>query len=323
MGKNEIESYETKYDKEGIKIIKHKIIEINELIKKLVEWHDEIVGIMLCPSNLFYYATNNVGSERYIEELSKENSESIKDILELLINKPEEFYEVYSTSCDIYAEIEKATTLDELKEIMDMHGIKNSNRETDIDKLKKSINKKISNDYAFGIFGEILFYNVAENLLYNKLMLSKVQLVTAPGTNAHGSDGVFCDDKNKVLYFGEAKFTINLESGVKQAIKSMDKCIKRIEQDVNFMVWHARDLKNDYEHVVTKKTINEYERRIIIFLLHGEEISDSDIIQTIKTYKQKFKDKVGRIEFIVVSFPIYNKEHLKSRIAEGVQNFGK
>lgn len=57
----------------------------------------------------------------------------------------------------------------------------------------------------------MLFYSVVENILCNKLVLSKVDLITAPNTNAHGSDGVFCDEKENILYFGEAKFTIDLE----------------------------------------------------------------------------------------------------------------
>ena len=235
MSKNEIGFYETKYDKDGIQIIKHKEIDIYDLIKNLVVWHDEIARIMLCPSNLFYYATNNHGSEKYLEELPKEYSKNIKTILELLVNKPEEFFEVYKANSNIYDEIESAKTKEEVSEILAIYGIKYTSKSTDICKLKDNLHKKLSMDYAFGIFGEILFYNVVENLLYKKLMLSKVQLVTAPGTNAHGNDGVFCDDNNKILYFGEAKFTVDLEGGIKQALQSMDTCIKKIKLDIDFM----------------------------------------------------------------------------------------
>ena len=320
---NEIHCYETKYDKNGIKIIKHRETDINELIRNLNIWHDEITRIMLCPKHLFYYATNNSGSEKYVEELPKEFEENIKDILELLVNQPEEFYEIYKKNCEMFEEIEMAKDLDELFDLMDTYGIKNTSKKTDIEKIKESVHKKLSMDYAFGIFGEILFYNVVENLLYKKLMLSKVQFVTAPGTNAHGSDGVFCDDTNKILYFGEAKFTVDLESGIKQAIKSMDNCLKRVNQDVNFMKWHTRDLKNDYEHVVTNQTIKLYGKSVIIFLLHGEEINDDKILEIIEKYRQRLKDKINNIDFLVVSFPIYSKENLKGRISKGVQDFGK
>lgn len=323
MNRNEIIFYEKKYDKGGIQIIKHKKMDINELVKHLIEWHDEITRIMLCPGNLFYYATNNSGSEKYVEELPKEYNRGIKTILELLVNKPEEFFEVYKANCHVYKEIEKANTIIELSKIINLYGLKNTGKSVDINKIKNSIHKKLSMDYAFGIFGEILFYNVVENLLYNKLMLSKVQFVTAPGTNAHGSDGVFCDDSNKILYFGEAKFTVDLESGIKQAIQSMEACIKRVDSDINFMIWHTKDLKNDYEQVITNQNIDEYERKILIFLLHGEEIGNKEIVEAIKKYKQRIKDKVGKLDFLVVSFPIFDKEHLKERIAKGVQDFGK
>ena len=319
----EIHYYEKKYDKDGIKIIKHREIDIAQLIDDLNIWHDEIARIMLSPNHLFYYATNSVWSENYVEELPKEYYENIKDVLELLVNTPEEFFDTYRRNCKIYQEIEDAKSLDEVTELMSIYGIKITQKKSDLKKIKESVHKKLSLDYAFGIFGEILFYIVVENLMYKQLMLSKVQFVTAPGTNAHGSDGVFCDDINKILYFGEAKFTVDLEHGITQAIRSMDECLKRMNQDVNFMIWHPRDLKNGYEHVITKETIALYEKSVIIFLLHGEEIDDEKIVEIISKQKQHFKDKIGNIEFCVISFPIYSKENLKKRISRGVQEFGK
>lgn len=319
----EINSYETKYDRNGIKIIRHKEMSIIELIKKIDDWHDKISQIMLCPNHLFYYATSSSWSKKYVDELPKEYYEDIKHILEMLINKPEEFYDVYKHNCEIYEEIERAKTIDEVRKLINMYGIKNTSKITKIEKLKESVRKKLSMDYAFGIFGEILFYNVVEHLLCKKLMLSKVQFVTAPGTNAHGSDGVFCDDENKTLYFGEAKFTVNLEEGIKQAIRSMDECFKRVNQDVAFMILHPNDLKNDYEHVVTKETINSYKKSVIIFILHGIEIEDEKIVEVITKQQKNLKKKIGDMGFLVISFPIYDKENLKKRISKGVQDFGK
>lgn len=323
MYTNEIDSYETKYDNNGIQIIKHKVMDIKDLVKDLTKWHDEITHIILSPSHLFYYATNITGSEKYVADLPEEYREDIKEVLELLVDDSDNFFDIYRHNCEIYEKVEMTTTLQELAEIMNAYGLKNTCKSKDLTKVKESLHKKLSSDYAFGIFGEILFYNVAENLLYNKLLLSKVQFVTAPGTNAHGSDGVFCDEQNKVLYFGEAKFTFNLKYGIEQAIQSMDKCISRINADVNFMIYHTKSLKNEYEHIISKKTINDYSKKVLIFLLHGEEIEDELIVQVIEKYRNRIKGKVGNIEFVIVSFPIYDKEHLKEQISKGVQNFGK
>ena len=49
----------------------------------------------------------------------------------------------------------------------------------------------------------------------------------------------------------------------------------------------------------------------IIYIFHWEEID-----------KEKFANKIQGLEFTIISFPIYDKEHLKDRIAKGVENYG-
>ena len=77
-GMKTIHDYETKYDKNGIKIIKHGKIDINELVRNLDVWHDEITQIILSSKSLFYYATNTSGSEKYVDELPKTISGKIQ-----------------------------------------------------------------------------------------------------------------------------------------------------------------------------------------------------------------------------------------------------
>ena len=184
------------------------------------------------------------------------------------------------------------------------------------------MHKKLNTDYCYGIFGEILFYNVVENILSNTLLISKVQLITAPNTNAHGSDGIFCDEESKVLYFGEAKFTSNLELGIKQALNSMEGCLDRINLDKSFILSHQRDIKNGYGKLINRSNIDDYECSIIIFLLHGQEIDNEKIISEIENYKDKFLKKTKGIGITIISFPIYDKEHLKNSIGKGIEKYG-
>jgi hypothetical protein len=323
MRKNEIHLYEKKYDNNGIQIIGKTDVDISELILQLDNWHDELTHIILLANNLYYYATNNVDSDYYLDELSDGNIQLVKRALEVIIKEPGNFYDTYKEKSDYYKKVEDATTIDEIEKILKECGMKLKNiKGIDIERARRNAQNKLCTDYCFGIFGEMLFYNVVENLLYQKLLLSKVQLITAPNTNAHGSDGVFCDENKKVLYFGESKFTVNLRLGIAQALSSMEECLSRVKLDKNFMLVHGKDLKNGYGKLITVDTIDEYKCNILIFLLHGVEIDYKQIIRQVEESKAKFAKKIEGLEFTIISFPIYDKEHLKDSIAKGVENYG-
>lgn len=324
MIKNEIEQYEKKYDKNGIQIISRKANTIEDLIRDIDGWHGELARIILAPNNLYYYATSNPDSDCFLEELTEDNLCDVKAVLENLINAPEEFQGFYREKCDYAKRVEDADTVKELDKIILESGIKINRKDySDINKLKERIHSKLRTDFCFGVFGEILFYNVVENILYNKLLLSKVQFITAPYTNAHGSDGVFCDEKEKILFFGESKFTFDLKQGINQAIASMNECLNRIKNDKNIMLTHRNDLKNGYGTKIDRSNIKEYTCKILIFLLHGTEVDELDIVTKIEELKGKLKKKVAEINCVVVSFPIYSKEHLKESIAKGVSDYDK
>ena len=323
MSKNEISLYEKRYDCNGIQIIGKIGEEIDDLISELDSWHTELTRIILFPNNLYYYATNNMDSDFYLNELTNENLQDVKTALEVIIKNPEKFYDTYKEKSEYYKRVESASTIDEIMTIlfecsMTIKGING----LDISRVKRNAQSKLCTDYCFGVFGEILFYNVVENILYKKLLLSKVELITAPNTNAHGSDGVFCDEENKILYFGEAKFTVNLSLGISQALSSMEECLARINIDKNFMLIHKKDLKNGYGSLISRENIDEFKCKILIFLLHGIETNYTQIVQQVEASKAKFAKKIDGLEFTIISFPIYNKEHLKESIAKGVDKYG-
>lgn len=319
---NNIELYELKYNSNNVQIIGREKMAMAELIANLDKWHKELVDIILLPNNLYYFATNNFDSDSYLEQLPDENFEEIKRALEVIIKHPETFWDEYKNKSENYQLVEMAQTYEELEEVIHLYGIKLKRGDNTLKKIKSVIQKKLSTDYCFGVFGEMLFYSVAENVLCNKLVISKVELITAPNTNAHGSDGIFCDDINRLLYFGEAKFTFNLEAGISQALNSMEHCMERIKIDKDFMLIHQKDMKNGYGHLIRKSNIDEYECRILIFLLHGVEIDEDTIVKKINKAKKKFRNKLDKLTFVIASFPIYDKENLKKCIAEGVENYG-
>lgn len=323
MQKNEIHMYEKKYDNNGIQIIGKKDETMSNLISQLDDWHDELSHIILYANNLYYYATNNVDSDYYLDELSEGNLRLVKTALEVIIKEPERFYDVYKQKSDYYKMVQSASTIDEIETILKDCGMKLKNiKGLDIERVRRNAQSKLCTDYSFGVFGEMLFYNMVENILSKKLLLSKVQFITAPNTNAHGSDGIFCNEDEKILYFGESKFTVDLGLGITQALASMEECLSRIKLDKDFMLIQGKSLKNGYGKLITVDTINEYKCKILIFLLHGAEIDYNQIVQRVEESKAKFEKKMNGLEFTIISFPIYDKEHLKGSIAKGVENYG-
>lgn len=318
---NNINDYKDIYNKDGIKIIKHADIDINELIKSLDEWHDDIARIILKPNNIYYYATDNYDSEFYLNELPNTAFSYIKRVLELLIQNPEGFYDEYENNSAFANRINNSSTIEEIQEIIKDAGISIKIDSANLDKVKKQVHRKMCTDYCYGVFGELLFYSVVENVLDKVLLASKVQFITAPGTNAHGSDGIFCDEINKKLYFGEAKFTVSLQSGIYQAINSMNDCLNRIKLDQSFILTHQKSLKNGYGKKIDESNISEYSSKVIIFLLHGKEIDNDNIVETINKNKLKFSEKLNLVEFVIISFPIFDKENLKKEIAKEVSNY--
>lgn len=320
---NNITLYHKSRDSDGIIIIEKESTKIIELIKDLDLWHEELSQIILNPNSLYYYATNNYDSEYYLENLSEDNILDIQSALQVIIKNPYEFYESYKQKSYYYNKVTNATTIDELKDIVvecDLKDVKTDKKT--LEQIKNIMHRRLNTDYCYGIFGEILFYNVVENILSNTLLISKVQLITAPNTNAHGSDGVFCDEESKVLYFGEAKFTSNLGLGIKQALNSMESCLDRINLDKSFILSHQRDIKNGYGKLINRSNIDDYKCSIIIFLLHGQEINNEKIISEIENYKNKFLEKTKGIGITIISFPIYDKEHLKNSIGKGIEKYG-
>ena len=161
----------------------------------------------------------------------------------------------------------------------------------------------------------------------SKLLLSKISFITAPGTFSHGSDGVFCEYNKKILFFGEAKFTLDLNSGIEQAIASLKDYNMRLNNDITFIVNHDRDLKNGYDScpdILNKNELEKFEKHIVVFILHGEEYKDDEIKTILINSRNKVEKEIDeKIKIQIISFPIIKKDKLKERIAYKVEKYDK
>ncbi len=309
--------------------VQKKQIDWNNLITSYEEWHKELADIILNKEALYFFATNNKDSLFMKEELSAKQKSKMQEVLKSLIKNPENYHEDFQKRNDLYEESKTLKTNKEIETFITRFGIdfKCDNKK----EFKNNINrlqKKLTADYGYGLFGEILFYIVVEKLMRDiNLILSKISFITAPGTFSHGSDGIFCEYDKKILYFGEAKFTLDLSSGIEQAINSIKNYEERLKQDITFIVLHNRDLKNGYEEkedIIEKEELEKFSKKILIFLLHGKEYETSEILEILKKKIEGLKNVTNdNIDFEIISFPIIDKNSLKNKIAWKVENYDK
>lgn len=284
------------------------------------DFYADIASIILDENSLYYFVSSNNDSRFLQDKLSEKQRKKMRAIFEELINHPENFYSNYQKEKNLVEELDLVINDRSLKLFADKYGMKISKNATSFAQRKSYIKSSIKKESLYGIFGEILLYIVVEKLMFDKkIIISKLNFITAPSTYAHGSDGIFIDDVNKKLYFGEAKFTIDLSSALEQALLSMKDIEERIKVDENFLLIHETSFKNGYNiEIFDDDKIQEFDKCIIIFALHGTEYDDKDLKTIFNDFYDKFNQKLANISFEIISFPILSKDELKEEIAKQV-----
>lgn len=302
-------------------VIKKKDVSWDEILLNKGIFYDEIVSILLNEESLYFYCTSNNDSKILYSSLSENQRKRIKNIFELLIKKPESFYKEYNKGISLIEELKKTIDYENLDKFLKKYGIKYELKKINISKDKANITKKIKRESSYGLFGELMLYSVVHNLLNNKdILISKLSFITAPGTYSHGSDGIFIDIENKILYFGEAKFTLDLKSAFEQALSSLKEVEERIKIDNSIIYCHESDMKNNFTlKTFENEEIEKFKKCIIIFALNGREYIGEEIKAIVKLYESKFSAILGEgISFEILIFPIIDKEELKNKIAKQV-----
>lgn len=301
--------------------VEKKTVNWNEILFNPQAFYSEITKILLDERSLYYFVSNNNDAKVLHDSLSEKQKNKINMVFEELIKNPQEFYTRYQKEKDLLDKLEIVSTDIELIQFTKTYGIKYPKNGSDFSKKKGYVKKSIKNESAYGIFGEIMLYVVIEKLISNRnIIISKLSYITAPGTYAHGSDGLFFDEINKTLFFGEAKFTINIGAALEQALTSLNKIKERMKLDQDFILLHEGSFKNGYSlEIFDNNKIDELNKCVIVFAMHGEEYSDEKISNILNNYMSKFfeiLDSNASIELI--SFPIVSKEGLKDEISRQV-----
>lgn len=278
--------------------------------------------------SLYFFSTNNSDSIFLQEQLSDEQKQLIKEILTVLIKKPSTYHKYFKRRNVLNTLLKDVTTYKDMELFIKKYEIQFKIKGTDFKKDKLRLEKKLTADYGFGLFGEMLFYTVIQYLMNDRnLLLSKISFITAPSTFSHGSDGLFCNYNDKILFFGEAKFSNSLNNGLEQALESLRLYEERLKLDKSIIVLHNRDLKNGYDRcsdIISKKQLDQFKMCIIVFILHGEEFEQQLIMECLNNYSEKIKSIVNNdVDLEIISFPIYDKNSLQFFISQKVENYDK
>lgn len=301
--------------------VEKKTINWEQIICNKSDFFREVASIILDERSLYYFVSNNNDSHFLQSTLNNNQKNKIKLIFEQLIKNPEKFYIDVQREILLVKELETINNEEELNKFIEKYGLKKPKKNQSFKKRKNNIRQSINKESLYGIFGEIMLYVVVEYLMNNKdIIISKLNYISAPSTYSHGSDGIFIDKKNNVLYFGEAKFSINISSALEQALLSMKDLNERLKNDKRFLLIQESSYKNGYGiEIFDNNKIEQFKKCIIIFAFHGKEYKTEEIKKIFENYNLKFAKIIGKeVYFELISFPILSKECLKNEIAKQV-----
>ncbi len=180
-----------------------------------------------------------------------------------------------------------------------------------------------------GKIGEYIFSCLLYDYYAFDCIIPKVLLGTDPNMNVYGIDALFYSEKRDLLMFGEAKFSKNLDNGIKlikESLKDYERqlrqeyvCVlsKRIYKD---LLYKFNDLYGDKVAISTSMDmfINKAGIKNIgipIFIAHGEDVTPEKIINKLKTIS--LSKVLGlKTSLIVISLPVIDKKEFIAYFTE-------
>lgn len=172
-----------------------------------------------------------------------------------------------------------------------------------------------------GKIGEYIFSCVLYDYYKFNCIIPKVLLGTDPNMNVYGIDVLFYSEKNNMLMFGEAKFSKNLDNGIKLIKESLKDYEKQLRQEFvcvlnkriyKNLLYKFNDLYGDKVAISTSmdmfvKKAGIENIGIPVFIAHGEEVEPEEIVKKLKTIS--LVEVLGlKVSLIVISLPVINKK---------------
>lgn len=175
-----------------------------------------------------------------------------------------------------------------------------------------------------GKIGEYAFHILLTNYFQLDCIVPKFRCTTDRNMSVFGIDTLFLDIHNKILYFGEAKFSKNLESGIKLANRSLQEYEQQIREEYRGVLssddafdlseefidvfGEARQVCISFEKLIEIANITEI--GVPIFIAHGK----TDETDNPEDYIQDMRRKINNQSFfglstkyIFISLPVISK----------------
>lgn len=329
--------------------IKRHTLDWDDIIKDLDgELYEKIVDIIFDESNLYYYTTAKPEAKQYIDSLTeRQKLIALKSFMGIIKN-PEnclnsnEIYNSFLKYVDslkidgMKTEEEKKEDLLSYLNMLDLEGIKG---EQEFDKIVRQANVKLANESRNGIFAEVLFYKVIDSFINNTYVLfSKIPAISAAGTYAHGSDGIFIEVENNEICigFGEAKFCKSIDNAITQVQSSISD-FERLANDINWMSRnlnarksYSKELDEALELIKINDQIEDIDlglidiksvkKKIFVFMLYGD---GNFYLKDIEDKLSRRNIKLENFEINIICFPIIEKTKLVSKLMERVNSHAK
>lgn len=182
---------------------------------------------------------------------------------------------------------------------------------------------KVQKD-KIGKIGEYAFHLLLTNFFQLDCILPKFTCTTDRNMSVFGIDTLFLDTREKIIYFGESKFSKDIDNGIKLVNRSLDEYEKQIREEYRYVLSNdvAFNLSPEFNAIYGEEkqfciSFEELIKRakiqfigVPIFIAHGNGTSGN----LPENYIDKLMNKVKRKQFfgintkyILISLPVIDK----------------
>ena len=175
-----------------------------------------------------------------------------------------------------------------------------------------------------GKIGEYAFHVLLSQYYKLNCILPKFRCTTDRNMSVFGIDTLFLDLEKRIIYFGESKFSKNIDNGIVLANRSLKEYEQQIREEYRIVLTSidAFALSSDFLNLFNDElqiciTFDKFielskitDIGVPIFIAHGKK-DDRD---TPEIYIEKLKNKIDKVSFfglktnyILISFPVIDK----------------
>ena len=169
---------------------------------------------------------------------------------------------------------------------------------------------------------ELLMCILIDKLGISNTLISNACFKTAAHSAVHGSDNLFYDYENKILYLGESKFYEKLGRGLSEASNSLNDHYRQ-RYDISFARSHTSNFVAENGTTRTKiveefETVpsSEYTVSSITFVMEEDKYLKDDIEDALSRHDDFDSNSPPFSGCYVVIFPILNKDEFLKHFIE-------